>query len=442
MKIQTKPEQKVSLMSNKLIIILIVLVLSIIVGLGVYNFFQTHEYKEVTTHTGFKGEARKNPLYAARLFLKRMGIKTETKESVQGLDGFPNTNTVLLIDTNRSTLSNKRTLEMMDWVKSGGHIIAKTTKDWKYSGSEKINKINKSRKYSPDPLQRYLGVRTGPRSIEIDPEDEVETMVDELLGTEISPTEGEKTDSFSDNEKITLKGTGKKLALNIKRFRTILLDNSFENKTEKIALNDNTFMIRQKVGNGLVTLIADMSIFENRAIEKADHAEILWYLIHGLHKPISQPEAIWLINNDEMPSLWNILWNKAWVFILSLLLLFTAWLLHSIHRFGPMIPKQSEDRRSLKEHISSSGNFYWKQEKRAKLIESSRKALLNHLSRIHPGWEQRSKEEQIALLAEQAEMTPEAIQKLLYSDANNPSFKQAETFIQLIKDLESLRNKL
>jgi hypothetical protein len=426
-------------MSNRITVILITLVFLSIIGLGIYSFYQTHEYKEITTHTGFKGEARKNPLYASRLFLKRMGIKTETKESVQGLNGFPNTDTVLLIDTNRSTLSNKRTLELIDWVKSGGHIIARATRDWKYSGSEKINKIKKSRKYSPDPLQRYLGVRTGSRTYVIDPDEEVETMIDEFLGADVTGVEKENTKDF---DKISLRGVDKELALDATRYRTILVDKSFNDVTEKVKLDDNTFMIRQKVGSGLVTLIADMSFIENRDIETADHAEILWNLIHGLHKPITQPKAVWLIHNDEMPSLWDILWDKAWAFMLSLLLLFGAWLLLSTHRFGPMIPKQQENRRSLNEHISSSGNFYWKHDKKVKLIESSRKALLNRLSRVHPGWEQRTKEEKIALLAEQIEMKPESLHQLIFSDVDNPSFAQAETFTQLIKDLEKIRNNL
>ncbi|MCF6193761.1 MAG: DUF4350 domain-containing protein [Kangiellaceae bacterium] len=429
-------------MSNRITVIFIALIFLSIIGFGVYNFYQTHEYKEVTTHTGFRGEARKNPLYATRLFLKRMGINTETKESVQGLDGFPNTDTVLLIDTNRSTLSNKRTLELIDWVKSGGHIIAKTTKDWKYSGSEKINDIKKSRKHSPDPLQRYLGVRTGSRTYYVDPDEDVETLIDEFIGADVSGAEKENSDDIDKLDKISLEGVDKKLTLDLTRYRTILVDEDFEDVTEIIELDDNTFMIRQKVGDGLVTLIADMSFFENRAIEKADHAEILWNLIHGLHKPITQPKAVWLIHNDEMPSLWDILWNKAWAFILSLLFLFAAWLLLSTHRFGPMIPKQAENRRSLNEHISSSGNFYWKHDKKAKLIESSRKALLHRLTRIHPGWEQRTKEEQLMLLAAQTEMKPDSIQQLLYSDVHNPNFEQAETFTQLIKDLEKIRNTL
>jgi hypothetical protein len=426
-------------MSNKLAIILVTLVLSSIVGFGVYNFYQTHDYKEVTTHTGFTGEARKNPLYAARLFLKRMGIKAETKERVQGLQGFPDTNTVLLIDTNRTTLSNKRTLEMIDWVKSGGHIIAKTTRDWKYNGSEKERNIKKSRKYSPDPLQRYLGVRTGDRSFLEDSNDEIETMIDEILDTNVVDEDKNRLD---DSEKISLKGTDKKLALYMKRFRTILLDKKHVDRTEKIELNNNTFIIRQKVGSGLVTLVASMSFIENKQIEKADHAEILWHLIHGLHKPLTQPKAVWLITNDEMPSLWDILWEKSWAFILSLLMLLGAWLLLNTNRFGPMIPKQQENRRSLNEHISSSGNFYWKHNKKQKLIESSRKALLHRLARTHPGWEQRTKEEQVTLLADQVKMKPETLQKILFSDSNNPNFAHPENFTQLIQDLEKIRNNL
>lgn len=435
-------------MSNRLTVILVAIIMLLIVAYGVYNFYQTHDYKEVTTHTGFKAEARRNPLYASRLFLKRMGIATETKNSIQGLNGFPDTNTVLLINTNRSTLSNKRTLALIDWVKSGGHVIAKTTRDWKYSGSEKINKIRKSKRYSPDPLQRYLGVRTGARSIFTDPDEEVEHLLDEFLGGD---TEKENPD---DIEKITLKGVDKKLALDIKRYRNILLDKDFKNATEEIELDYNTFMIRQKVGNGLVTLIADMSFIENKKIEKADHAEILWNLIHGLHKPISQPKAVWLIHNDKMPSLWDLLWEKAWALILSLLLLLTAWLLLSTHRFGPLIPKQQENRRSLNEHISSSGNFYWKYNKKQKLIESSRKALLQRLARIHPGWEQRTNEEQIALLSEQTNIKSEKLQQILFSDIDhadgnpdrnlvqNKNFEQADSFTQLIQELEMIRTKI
>ena len=201
-------------------------------------------------------------------------------------------------------------------------------------------------------------------------------------------------------------------------------------------------MVRQKVGSGLITLISNMSFFDNKNIERADHAEILWHLVHGLHKPITQPKSVWLIHSDEMPSLWDILWDKAWMFILSLLLLLGAWLLLSTHRFGPMIPKQQENRRSLNEHISSSGNFYWKNDKKSKLVNSSRSALLIRLSHLHPGWEQRTEQEQVELLAQQTNMKPEILYKLVFSDIDKLNLEQADTFTQLIKDLESIRTKI
>lgn len=423
-------------MSNRLTVILVAFVMLAFVGYGVYQFFETHEYKAVTTHTGFKAEARRNPLYASRLFLKRMGIATKTKNSIQGLNGFPSTDTVLLIDTNRSTLSSQRTLDLIDWVKSGGHVIAKTTRDWKYSGSDKVDKIKKSKKTSPDPLQRYLGVRTDPKASFLDPEEKAKELIDEFLGGNV------EKENKKDLKSITLKGVDNKLSINLNSFRSIRLENRRKSITEEIDIDYSTFMIRQKVGNGLVTLIADMSFIENKRIEKADHAEILWHLIHGLHKPLSQPKAVWLIHNDEMPSLWDILWEKAWAFILSLVLLLGAWLLLSTHRFGPMIPKQAVNRRSLNEHISSSGNFYWKYNNKQKLINSSRKALLQRLARIHPGWEQRTKEEQVNLLSEQIAIKPKIIHQILFSDIENTHFEQADIFTKLIQDIEMIRTKI
>lgn len=412
--------------------IFIVLLVAAVIGFSVYNFYLTHEYKEHTIHTGLRGEARTNPLYASRLFLKRMGIPTETKNSVQGLNGFPDTNTVLLITTKRTTLSPQRTNDLIDWVKSGGHLIASATRDWKYNGADEdgAEEIDDDKKISPDPLQRFMGVYTGSRiRFKDDEDEEEESIIDEFLNKEKDPKK---------IRKIELQGVDKKLALDNPWYRPIHVREKHKAKTEQIILLHNNYMVRQKVGNGLITLVSDLDFIENSNIEDADHAEILWHLVHGLHKPISQPKNIWLIHNDEMPSLWALLKKHAWTFLLSLLILFIAWLMMSTRRFGPMIPKQEENRRSLMEHITSSGNFYWKYNEKEKLVESSRKALTDRLMRVHPGWAQRSKEEQIKLLAEQVSMTPEAIQKLLYS----PNIEHADEFTQLIRQLEKIRKEI
>ena len=194
-------------------------------------------------------------------------------------------------------------------------------------------------------------------------------------------------------------------------------------------------MIRQKVGKGMVTLISDIRFIKNYHLEKSDHAEIFWHLIHGKHPALDQPKNVWLIHSSEIPNLLDLLLKYAWTFMLSLSFLFIAWLMMATRRFGPLIPKQAEDRRSLKEHISSSGNFYWKNDNKQKLIDSSRKALLQRLAQVHSGWSQRNKEEQVTLLAEQVSMTPKAVQKLLYTQ----NIEQTDEFTSLIRQLERIR---
>ncbi len=424
---------------NRSISLIISLLIAVVLALGAYQFFQTHEYKEVTKRTGFLGEARSNPLYATRLFLKQMGIPTHTKESLQSITQLPDTDTLLLLNTKRTTLSPEKIDDLINWIESGGHLITKASDDWKSSeklknDDDSVDDNNKEIE-SIDPLQRFLGVRTsrGEYLNELeDSFDQLEGLVGESL-EEIGLAENIKT--------IKLAGVDKKLALKDLWFRDIQVRKNKRSITEQIQLGNSNYIIRQKVGNGLVTLVSDMRFIENKAIDVADHAEILWHLIHGLQASKQQPAAIWLIHNDKMPNLFSLLWKYAWAFIISLTLLLLAWILTSTRRFGPLIPKEQENRRSLKEHIISSGNYYWKNNDRKKLLESSRHALLQRLSRTHPGWSQRDQQEQASLIAEQTDNKPEAIYKLLFSEDIN-LIKNAEQFTDSIRQIEQIRKSI
>ena len=306
--------------------------------------------------------------------------------------------------------------------------MALATSDWKYSGSEKIiseeDEDSVEKKGSPDPLQRFMGVHKAPRSLFYDDEDEED--------------KGKDTDNDRTIPDLKLRVSDKPLKLDDPMYRPILVDDKHKAQTEEIELGFNNYIVRQKIGNGLVTLITDMGFIQNDKIESADHAEILWHLVHGLHKPLNQPSNIWLIHNDKMPPLWDILWRNFWALILSLALLLLFWLYKSSQRFGPMIPKEEENRRSLNEHITSSANFYWKNNKKQILINSSRKALTQHLSRVYPSWTQHTEEEQIKLLAEQLSMKAESLHKLLYAQ----NIEQADEFTQLIKQLDKIRKNI
>lgn len=321
---------------SKLSSAFIALLVLLLLAYGIYDFYLNFEYKEKIIHNGFKGEARNNPFYASRLFLKRMGIPTETKNNLRGLESYPDTDTLLVITTKRTTLSPQRTDDLIEWVKSGGHLIALATRDWKYNGSEKeaFEDGNKEKnkegneedkeednesqgtKISPDPLQRFMGVNTSSRihsKNTVDEEDEEDA------------DEDDKDDEGRNIYTLKLPSSDKPLKLHLYWYSPILVDSEHKSETEEIELLHNNFIVRQKIGNGLITLIADMDFIQNKEIEIEDHAEILWQLAHGLHKPLSQPARIWLIHNDEMPPLWDILWRYFWAFILSLTLLLLFW---------------------------------------------------------------------------------------------------------------------
>ena len=374
-------------------------------GFGLYSLYQRFEIIESVSKISLGGEARKNPLYAARIFLHRMGIPAVSKYSVQGLGVLPDTNTVLIVSSKRKTLSPKKTKKLYAWVKAGGHLIVRGTNSFDYSTF-----LENDNYYSDDPLQSLLEVEAG-----------------------------ERVYLKSEHAALNIKGSKKLLNLEIKRFDAIESANDFSsNYDETIRVNKQVFILRRSVEKGMITLVANLNFINNRNIRKADHAEILWQLVHGL----SSPQAVWLIHNDEMPALWRLLWNTAWAFILSLTLLFILWLYQSAHRFGPLIPKAAEDRRSLVEHIAASGNFYWKNKQKYKLIESSRNALNRRIALTQPGWQQLSSAEKIEQLAMRLELPQNLVHRLLFDQKIASHKTSADEFTELVKQLEDIRNSI
>ena len=383
-------------------------VLFVALVLGVYQLSQRFELIESTTKISLEGEARKNPLYAARIFLHRMGIPASSKHSVQGLGSLPDINTVLIISSKRKTLSRKKTEALYAWVQAGGHLIVRSTADFDYSNYTNDTKYQDY--LSSDPLQALLNVETS---------DSVR-----LKGT---------------TNNIYIDGSKRPLSIDIDRFSPIIYgEKESISSSEAVLIKKNVFILRSKIGKGMITLVSHLDFINNRNIRKADHAEILWQLVHGLNVP----EEVWLIHNDEMPALWRLMWATAWAFIISLTVLFVLWLYRSSQRFGPLIPKASENRRSLIEHIAASGHFYWKHKQKHKLIESSRDALNRRIALVHPGWQQLSPAEKIEQLSKRLDLSQSVIHKLLFDQKIALQKTSADEFTELVKQLEEIRTSI
>lgn len=391
-----------------------VIVIATIAAIG-WGVSLNLEYVEEKDWRPLSGEARHNPLYASRLFLKGMGISTETVESLQSLTTLPDNDTVIIIDTPRYTQREEQLDDIITWVENGGHLIVRSVSDWELfdpdlsrPDEEKTEYSNDSAKISSDALQRYLEVHTG-----------------------------ENIPFFQKEfQEIQLPNVDKKLKLGEDYYQNIELDiDNDKVGLSEVKVNDKNFIIQQRIGNGLITLVSDLSFIQNFSIDNFDHAEILWHLIHANTSSHTQLAGVWLIHSDDMPNLFTIIWNKFWPLSIMLGLLLLVWILRVSRRFGPMIPKDNEDRRNLMEHIEASGNYYWKQKQHAMLIDSTRASTQQRLIQRIPGWQAMNNDQQAKLLAERVSIKEQQILRLLHSDIGHNSHE----FTEIIKQLEHIR---
>ncbi len=456
--------------------------LALLFAYSVYQFFQTHEYREVTQYAPFKGEARENPLFAARLFIRQMGIPAENKNNLQSIGNqYPDTHTTLILDTHRTTLSLRKIEQLLAWVREGGHLITRAQVDQELlsafyedpedyeeeeatsEGDEPDSDIEENPPaqtsdntpatqycpdnsrdriaelipeedlYSIDPLQSVLGIIVL-HPVYLYPDEDDSAANDATKTTTLAPWIRQKNHVEFD---IGLGGVDTLLTLAMDPYFYALYsaDDALYESENNVLIQNELFLLQQKVGKGQVTLIADFSIFENQLLREADNAEILWHLLHTDQR---LPSAVWLFHNDEMPNLFVLIWKYGWMVVLSLAALLLAWLYQSLHRFGPVIPKQAIARRRLLEHIDASGHYFWKKKDRQALIDSTRQALNQRIGQLHPTWKNTDEAGKVAHLAEMLKQPVANIQQLLFT----AKVETDDDFIQLIKKLEDLRKHL
>lgn len=360
------------------------------------------EQREIEVETGLKGEARTNPLYAHRLFLKRMGLSAEKKNDFNSFKQHPSAQSVIFLYTPRTTLSEEQSSRLLDWVKTGGHLIT-------VAGKTEDN----------NPLLNELGITI---------EEQVYLDDDDADNQAVKSEDDGVIKQASWN--IALPGLNKPLKIQPDFFKRL----SSEYDDEFVDLNGKTFLINATLDDGLVTVVSEMEFLEQEGLGDLDHAEFFYALINYHHE---YPENVWLINSGSAASLLTLIWQNARFLVISLLLLLITLFFYLKQRFGPILPVPSLDRRRIMEHVRASGHHLWKH-KQTDLIESTRQDLQQTLAKLVPGWSQWDKHEKIQYLSEKTEMDEKAIENLLYSIET----LHQDEFIRIIKQLQALKKKI
>jgi hypothetical protein len=349
-------------------------------------------------YVGYKGEALSNDYLAVERFLTSIGIEGESISSLEKLREMPSTQDVLFIPTERISFNKQRNATLRDWVERGGHLIVVS---WTLTDAEGYA-------YGPeDPFLDSLGVEQF--------EHDSETLDDQ---EDRIPTDAVIGDSF----------------LQIDFYDSYYLIDHSDTATVLAEDEFGVHALQYGIGTGKVTVLSDSYFLNNNRIKRYDHASFFWHLAQGE----AQFGKVWLVYQEDMPSLWKWLAQHAPTVLISAAVLLLAWLWHSAVRFGPRLPDPVPVRRSVLEHLNTSGRFMWQHQVEDSLLKKVRAALHETMTYRHPGWSTLPKNLLQKKLAGRSGLDTVRIERALTASAEHRPL----VFVELMRDLETLRKRL
>jgi len=366
-------------------------------------FLNNFELREEDIPTGYEGEAKTNPLFAARLFLKGMGINAHKIDMLELKQKLPPKTATLIIATKRGNMDENKSRRLLGWVREGGHLMVHALEPDYYDPEEDDER-------PPVPTDPLLDL------LNIWPEYNYEAEWDDDLEAYVTTRENKEKNINIDFA-----------------FNNILMGNKKNDLTVKSIYG--SYVIHRKLGKGAVTVTSSMDLINNYQIGENDHAETFWDMVHWQNNP---GDEVYLLHNDDMPPLWKLLWQHTRTMIVALGLLLLLWLMKGFFRFGPLLPQPAARRRSLLEHIEASGRFFWKDNQQERLVSQVRQNLNRRLARIHPGWVDLNEKERETHLAELLQLPTATIHMLLHDDSKH----QPQDFTRLIQQLENIRKQI
>jgi len=414
--------------------VIIFTVLIFLVVSGVWWFLATHERYEKEINIGFAGEAATNQFYAAELFLEKYNMQIESLSSILELKEMPGKNDVLFIPTKRYDIGTDRVTELMDWVKQGGHLIVQ---------ARYINKNSKSR----DELFDELGVST---DSSYDPTPFIDKLMDGVEESdekeELSQSETDPDKENKEEEDVDPDARWSRAVINIPVNDQVedkkvsfwstqwMINEGTHESSWEVQGKNGSHLIEFQIGDGWITLLSEIDFLTNRQLEKNDHAAFLHTLVHINNSD----RKLWIVRNDDNPSLLSILVDDYYPVVLAFVAFVLIWLWYASRRFGPLARDPEAVRRSMSEHIVSTGHYQWRNKNRNELLNSVQKALHDQIVQTRPLWVRLSNKELAGKLAKLAGLDEEKVYKAI---STNSIEKELE-FAATIEVFSIIRKKL
>ena len=308
------------------------LAIALLAAWWTYNY----EYVEREVDLPPRGEAAYNPLYALKLSLLADGVQAQSRQRLQ-IDDVPlGLHDTVLVHNDPRTLSQHDVDTLLQWVQGGGHLLVRTPP------------LERGEATQPGVLLDALKLRPLPRY-------ECMRLADPRAKKAEQPTL-----LFCGGTRFTMLGV--------------------EPLQSWGDLGNGYVHARLAHGLGTVDVLANFDPLTNPMLERP----LAIALARQLLQPGWRKGTVHLVYAASMPPLWKLLFDKAWMAWLPLLLALGAWLWMRTQRFGPRLPSPEPARRALLEHVQASGEHLWRYGRAATLYMAVREAFLARLRRRDP----------------------------------------------------------
>ena len=331
---------------NRLLMWAGLLLVCLLAAAGFYAWSKATPYDEVIDR-GPSPEAQANPYLAAEHFLRKQGLPVDHAFGLDRLADLPSEHHSLLLLTERSNMSPRQVEQLLDWTRSGGHLLVVAEALW----DEEIGK-------SGDLLLDRLQIR---QVLSDEPE-------------EPAPARKKKTPDLTrlyiDNETAPAY-FGFDTAFNLTDPKHLA---QFSANSAR-----SSHLMQLDLGQGRVTVITDSDLWKTANIGKHDNAWLLWYLTQGT--------AVTLLANGDVDDLFSLLLRYFPQALVALTALIALALWHAGMRQGPIQAPAPKARRQLQEHLKASADFLLRRNGQRTLVQALQRDILRAARRRHPGFE-------------------------------------------------------
>lgn len=408
--------------ATKIIIILTIILVMLLVYPLLRQFFDNNfRYFEQAEDTGYSLAARQNPYLAAQLYLESLNkIVYQVNQPInwQDISTRPANDSCVLWSGSRVGLSQSQLEGIYDWLNQGGSLVTVVT-----------TLFDENTNSSGDKLLDQLGVRQYltdyNRSIKLSGNvDNNDIIINEFAKGLISPR--------SVITSIPTSMVSDKTILEVNFDPQFRIEDAAGTASRRFASEyGNHALLYNMRQNGSVLVVTDPWLWENDDIKRLDHAHTLWYFTQ-------QCNEIWILYNNEIPSLISYIWQYAAWFIVSLLTLLTAWLWHISYRLGPIKTNHENSRREIMEHLNAASHFLWRQKLIEEPLQLLRQDIVISLHKQKPHLAEQSDTELYKYISELVKIPVESV---AWAMAGPIKYRMLE-FIKMMSLLAAIRKKL